>query len=72
MRPSSGVRLEKWNSHTPLLGTGQLCEIVQCEIIAERENPFAHILGGSLTLQGILKKENISSFEISGSNFEIE
>jgi hypothetical protein len=71
VNPSSGVRLEKWNSHTPLLGTGQLCEIVQCEIIAEREDLFAHILGGSLTLQGILKEANVSSFEISGSNFEI-
>jgi hypothetical protein len=71
VHPSSGVRLEKWNSHTPLLRTGQLCEIVQCEIIAEREDPFAHILGGSLTLQGILKGANVSSVEIGGSNFEI-
>jgi hypothetical protein len=68
---SSGVRLEKWNSSTPLPGTGQLCEIVQCEIVAEREDPFAHILSGSLTLQGNLKEANVSSFEIGGSNFEI-
>lgn len=72
VHPSSGVRIEKWDAHIPLHGTGQLCEIVQCETIAEREDPFAHILGGSLTLQGILKKANISSFVTSRSYFEIE
>jgi len=49
-----------------------MCEIVQCKVITERENPFAHMLGGSLTLCGILKEVKISSLKRSESTFEID
>ncbi|PQE15078.1 Heterokaryon incompatibility 6 OR allele protein [Rutstroemia sp. NJR-2017a BVV2] len=71
VQTSLGVRMEHWSHHTALLETGAPCEIVRCEIIAERENPFSHILGGSLVLRGILTEAKVSKIDVSESIFEI-
>jgi hypothetical protein len=70
VQSSSGVRIEDGNSWTVPSNSCQLCEVVDCIIDAEREDPFSRVLGGSLAVRGPLKKARVLSTSGNKSYFE--
>ena len=71
VQSSSGVRIEDVVSWTVPSNSCQLCEVVDCAIDAERDDPFFRVLGGSLAVRGPLKKARVLSTGGDKSFFDI-
>lgn len=71
VQTSSGVRMEQWSRLTEPFDISQTCEIVECSINSERGDPFSHVLGGSLTIRGPLRKSSVLRAGKNKSSFEV-